>query len=81
MLAITAPEAISHLPPWRSITGPINDTMTAQTRISPVRTSEKAPRDTPNSSVTGLRKMLKVLEREKTDATFERTPTPTMYQP
>ena len=48
---------------------------------SPERSSEKTPRDTPRSSVIGLRKMLRVLARANEEATLAMNPTATMYQP
>ena len=55
--------------------------ISAATPISNVRISEKEPRETPSSSVIGLRKMLNVLEKAKVPAMLTRIPTPTMYQP
>ena len=61
--------------------GSFSGTISAETPISKVRISENAPRETPNSSVIGLRKMLNVLEKAKVPAMLTRMPTPTMYQP
>ena len=48
---------------------------------SPERSNENTPRETPNSAVSGLRKMLSVLASANDEATLARKPTPTMYQP
>jgi hypothetical protein len=55
--------------------------MAASMRISPVRRRENSPLETPKSSVRGLTNTLRVLDRWKAQTTWERKPTPTMYQP
>ena len=79
--SMSAPRTRTPRPPWRSIHGPRSGTISAAMPISNVRISEKAPRETPSSSVIGLRKMLNVLEKAKVPAMLTRIPTPTMYQP
>src|SRR5688572_30123061 len=60
--ATSAPPAINQRPPYRSTKGPTNGAIDAPMRISPERNSENTPRDTPRSSVKGLRKTLNVLD-------------------
>ena len=49
--------------------------------ISPVRMSEKTPRETPRSLDSGFRKTLSVLDIENAEAMWARKPTATMVQP
>jgi hypothetical protein len=49
--------------------------------ISPVRMSEKTPRETPRSLESGFRKTLSVLDIENAEAMWARKPTATMVQP
>jgi hypothetical protein len=79
--SMRTPRTRTPRPPWRSIHGPRSGTISAATPISNVRISEKAPRETPSSSVIGFRKMLNVLEKANVPAMLTRIPTPTMYQP
>ena len=81
MPEITPPAAISHLPPYRSISGPIRGAATAPMRTSPERISENTPRETPRSLERGLRNTLNVLEIEKAEAMWAKKPTATIAQP
>ena len=79
--SMSTPMTMIPRPPCRSIHGPSSGTIIAATPISKVRISENAPRETPSSSVIGLRKMLNVLENANVPAMLTRIATPTIYQP
>jgi hypothetical protein len=75
------PTAINRAPPWRSTKVPIKGARHAPIMPSPDRNSENTPRETPRSAVSGFRKIASVLASAKEEATLDRKPTPTMYQP
>ena len=65
----SAPPDISHRPPKRSTIGPTSGAIAPAMRISPERSNENSPRETPKSSVNGLRKTLSVLDKWKAQVT------------